>query len=144
MLDDSSQWVKWLDLYTDDATYWVPYTKDQTDPRAAPSIILEDKPMMRMRIEKLKHPRSWSQIPASRTARIVGNVVIEKNLVDRRELVVLSTFNMLEFRNDRFNNYAGEYTHTLSYEEDRLLIRQKRVDLITEDGIYEDFIQLHF
>jgi benzoate/toluate 1,2-dioxygenase beta subunit len=141
-LDDARRWDEWLALYTDDATYWIPYHRDQPDPVRHASIMYEDKALMEVRIRKLRHPRSWSQQPPSRTARVVGNVMIDGADADTGELIVHSSFNMLEFRNDSHQAYGGEYTHRLARHGGGFKIRHKRIDLISADGIYERLIQV--
>jgi len=141
-LDDRNRWQEWLDLFTDDATYWIPYSKDHKDPLEHASIIYEDGVMRAVRIGKLLHPKSWSQQPASRTARVVGNVQIAGPEPERGDLAVLSTFNMLEFRRDRYQAYGGTYRHHLRRVGDQWKIAHKRVDLISADGIYESIIQV--
>ncbi len=141
-LDDRDRWEEWLGLFTDDAMYWMPYSKDQPDPVNHASMVYEDKLLRAVRVAKLKHPRAWSQQPPSRTARIVGNVMIGGRDAKTGDVIVHSTFNMLEFRRDRATAYGGTYTHHLRRGKDGWRIAMKRVDLITGDGIYEQIIQL--
>jgi benzoate/toluate 1,2-dioxygenase beta subunit len=141
-LDDRARWDEWLDLYTDDALYWIPYTREQTDYENHASICLENKMQMEVRLGKLRHGRSWSQQPPSRTARVVGNIVIEGSDAASGELVVKSTFTMFEFRRDQYQPYAGFYTHRLRRVGESWKIAHKRVDLVSADGIYENFIQV--
>ena len=139
-LDNRSRWEEWVELFSNDGTYWMPYTKDQPDPLDTPSIVYEDKPLLAIRIGRLKHPRAWAQDPETRTARIVGNVIVEP--VKGEALTVHSTFHMLEFRADRHSAYGGTYTHHLVRSGEGFRIKQKRVDLISADGIYEDIMQV--
>lgn len=141
-LDDAERWDEWLELFTDDARYWIPYRKDQPDPVYHASIIYEDKPLMEARIRKLQHPRSWSQQPRSRTARIVGNILLDGITPDAGDIIVHSSFQMQEFRLHKYQPYAGEYTHHLVEYGSGFKIRYKRVDLISGDGIYEQLIQI--
>ena len=141
-LDEPARWEEWLDLFTDDGTYWLPYTRNQPDPLDTPSIVYEDKILLAIRIRRLRHPHAWAQEPESRTARIVGNVMIDTEDPTTGELTVQSTFQMLEFRADRHLAYGGAYTHRLMPHGSSYKIRQKRVDLISADGIYEDIIQM--
>ena len=141
LLDDRERWDEWLELYTEDATYWMPYTKDQPDPLDTPSMVYEDKMLMEVRIKKLRHPRSWAQQPPSATSRVVSNVMID-GVDDNGDIIVSSSFNMLEFRNDEYRPYGGTYTHRLVRENGSFKIRRKRVDLISADGVYEHIVQV--
>jgi 3-phenylpropionate/cinnamic acid dioxygenase small subunit len=140
-LDDRSRWEEWLNLFTDDGFYWVPYNTGQTDPVNYPSIIYEDHLLRAVRIGKLLHPRSWSQQPPSRTARVVGNIRLEGQNTTG-DLVVRSTFNMMEFRRDAYQPYSGTYEHHLRRAKAGWKIAMKRVDLISADGIYEHIIRV--
>src|SRR5688500_12056116 len=112
-LDDRSRWDEWLGLFTDDALYWIPYTRDQPDYVNHASICLENKLQLEVRLGKLRHGRSWSQQPPSRTARVVGNIMIEGTDPASGEMIVKSSFTMFEFRRDQYQPYAGLYTHRL-------------------------------
>ena len=141
-LDERSRWKDWLELFTPDGTYWIPYTREQTDFLDTPSIVYEDRPLLALRIERTLHPHAWSQDPETRTARVVGNVMLEGRDTASGDLLVRSSFIMLEFRADRHLHYGGSYLHRLARSDGRLRIRQKRVELISGDGIYEDIIQV--
>lgn len=141
-LDDRARWDEWLSLYTDDALYWIPYSREQTDHVNHASICLEDKLMMEVRLGKLRHARSWSQQPQSRTARVIGNVAIEGVDAKTGEVTVRSSFMMTEFRRDRHQPYAGQLTHRLRKVKGEWKIAHKRVDLVSGDGVYERFIQV--
>lgn len=144
LLDDRRRWNDWLDLYTDDAVYWVPYTADQTDPELEPSIIYEDRALLELRMRRLEEDRAWSQQPGSRTARIVGNVALADPEPSAGDTVAHSTFHMFEYRRDAYQPYAGHVTHHLAETNGGWRIRRKRVDLISEDGVYEHIIQIPF
>ena len=55
---DRGEYDAWLDLFAEDATYWVPASQDQPDPDNHISLFFENKPLMRMRIDRLRHPRA--------------------------------------------------------------------------------------
>lgn len=141
-LDDRARWKEWLDLFTDDGTYWIPYSREQTDFVDTPSIVYEDRVLLALRIERTLHPHAWSQDPETRTARIVGNVMLDGGDSASGDLLVRSSFIMLEYRADRYLQYGGSCLHRLAHVGGELRIRQKRVDLISGDGVYEDIIQI--
>lgn len=141
-LDDDRRWEEWVGLFADDGTYWIPYTREQIDAIDMPSIVFEDKVLLAIRIGRLKHPHAWGQQPTTRTSRIVGNVMIDEVDAKTGDLVVYSTVHMLEHRADKYLQHGGHCTYRLQRDGDSYLIRQKRVDLISADGIYEDIIQV--
>ena len=58
---DHGQFDPWLDLYTDDAVYWVPLEANQKDPINTHSLIYDDKRLMQIRIRQQGHPRAHAQ-----------------------------------------------------------------------------------
>src|ERR1700731_1775949 len=70
------QFEDWIDLFTDDALYWVPAGKDDIDPSRHVSIIHDDKAAMATRIKRLRSGFAFSQDPASRVHRLISNVEV--------------------------------------------------------------------
>ncbi|MGV1794534.1 aromatic-ring-hydroxylating dioxygenase subunit beta [Rhizobium sp. A37_96] len=136
LLDDR-EWDRWEALFADGGTYWVPLAHGQTDALNHASLFYEDAVMREVRRRRLNHVRAWSQSPVTRTARIVGNVMIVRGSRIAGELIVRSTFQLTEWcaRRDQ-RQLAGHYTHSLVLIEDEWRIKQKRVDLINCDGVH--------
>lgn len=134
---DDRDWEGWEALFADGGTYWVPLAHDQKDALNHASLFYEDAMMREVRRRRLEHVRAWSQLPATQTARVVGNVMITSGSRSQGELTVRSTFQLAEWRARRdLRQLAGRYTHTLVLVEDEWRIRQKRVDLINCDGVH--------
>ena len=131
---DRGDYDAWLDLFTDDGTYWVPAAEDQPDPENHVSLFFENKPLMRMRIDRLQHPRAHGAALPIRTSRIVGNVEME---LGGGEAVARSRFQLTEFQHGAQRCFAGAYTHRLVVAEGGFRIRRKRVDLVNVDACHE-------
>jgi benzoate/toluate 1,2-dioxygenase beta subunit len=136
---DRGDFAAWLGLFTADGVYWVPAAPDQADPEDHVSLFYENLPLMRMRVERLGHPRAHGVAAPIRTSRIVGNVVADGTADGRADgdLIVRSRFQMVEFQDRRQRIFAGAYTHRLAETEAGLRIRMKRVDLVTVEGWHE-------
>jgi ethylbenzene dioxygenase beta subunit len=134
---DARKFRDWMALFADDGTYWVPAVPDQQSPFDQASLFYDDRDLMKTRIERLEHPRIHVQTPPSRTAHLVGNVVIEEEDGAEGELVVGSTVIMAEYRDDTQRLFAGCQRHRLRRHGDSFLIVQKRVDLINCDAAFE-------
>jgi 3-phenylpropionate/cinnamic acid dioxygenase small subunit len=134
---DERRFRDWMELFADDGTYWVPATADQKSPFEEASLFYDDRELMKTRIERLEHPRIHVQTPPSRTAHIVGNLVVEETDQARGEYVIGSTFVMVEYRDDAQRLFAGRQRHRLRRHGDTFRIVQKRVDLINCDGAFE-------
>ena len=124
-------------LFADDGTYWVPAVPDQKSPFDQASLFYDDRDLMKTRIERLEHPRIHVQTPPSRTAHLIGNVVVEEADHAKGEYVVGSTLIMAEYRDDAQRIFAGRQRHHLRRHGDTFRIVQKRVDLINCDGAFE-------
>ena len=92
---------------------------------------------MKTRVERLEHPRIHVQTPPSRTAHLVGNVVVEKSDAANNEYVIGSTVIMVEYRDDAQRVFAGRQHHRLRRHDDGFRIVQKRVDLINCDSAFD-------
>ena len=73
---DTQQLEAWLELFTDDATYWVPLERDQKDPLETSSIIHDDRTLLELRVKQARHPRAHARLPLARTVHQVGNVMV--------------------------------------------------------------------
>jgi benzoate/toluate 1,2-dioxygenase beta subunit len=138
---DGKRWQDFIELFTDDGTYWMPASPEQTTGDGVPSIFWEDRNLMTVRAKRLGHPRAWSQKTAWGTNHVIGNVTIEKEDARTGDLVVRSRFHMMEFRNDTTRHFAGSYTHHLAKAKDGHRIKLQRVDMVNAEGPYEYVLQ---
>lgn len=127
----------WVALFADDGTYWVPAVPDQSSPFDQASLFYDDRDLMRTRIERLEHPRIHVQTPPSRTAHLVGNVLVESVDEGKGEYVVGSTVIMVEYRDEQQRVFAGRQHHRLRRDGASFCIVHKRVDLINCDSAFE-------
>ena len=132
---DTRRFDGWLDLWAPDGMYWVPHLPDQTSPRDHISLFWEDATMREVRVRRITNARNWSQQPPTRTARIVGNVMIDGTDHDGR-LIVHSTLALTEWRNG-LRQLAGLATHKLeSQTGGGWKIYLKRVDLVNSTDTF--------
>jgi len=137
LLLDGRRFRDWMGLFADDGTYWVPAVPDQANPLDQASLFYDDRGLMKTRIDRLEHPRIHVQSPASRTAHLVGNVVVEEADAAKGEFVIGSTVIMVESREDKQRLFAGRQRHRLRREGEAFRIVQKRVDLINCDAAFD-------
>jgi 3-phenylpropionate/cinnamic acid dioxygenase small subunit len=133
-LIDERRLDEWLELFTDDAHYWVPATPAQPDPLNHNSLAYEDKLLLQLRIDRLKSPRAYSQRPPSRCLHVMQESDIEKFDAGRGEFLTRTPFVYTETRGDDSQRYAATAWHTLVWSDERLRIRLKRVDLLNCDA----------
>jgi benzoate/toluate 1,2-dioxygenase beta subunit len=130
----------WIDLYTEDGTYWMPAIEDQEDPFNHISLIYDDRVMMEIRRRNFVHPRAASKDYKVRASHLISNVrVIE---LDERtgDCTVTSNFHCAYHYWDEQTLYAGTYRHDLVNTPDGFRIRHKRVDLINCDAVLGSII----
>jgi benzoate/toluate 1,2-dioxygenase subunit beta len=129
---DTGQLEAWLELFTDDATYWLPLEQDQKDPYETSSIVHDDRTLLELRVKQARHPRAHARQPLARTVHQVGNVMVLSE--EKEELLVASTLNLVEFRNEKQRHYGALVEHRLRRAGDSYRIAHKRVDLVNSEG----------
>ena len=134
---DTRRFDEWNALFTEDGMYWVPLAEDQPDPINQLSLVYEDAMLREVRIRRLAHKRAWSQQPRSRTAHVVGSIVIEESDPAAGRVVVGSAFQMTEWRSYGQRTFAGLYTHELLATPEGIRIALKRVDLVNSTDVFE-------
>lgn len=72
---DERRFDEWLKLFTDDGLYWVPINEN-SDPNKEPSILYDDALTREQRVHQLLHEPHYSQLPPSRTVRLISNVEV--------------------------------------------------------------------
>ncbi len=68
-LIDEKRFDEWYELYSEDALYWMPLTRDQALGELQTSLYYEDKLLLKVRIERLRHPNAFSQAQPRLTAK---------------------------------------------------------------------------
>ncbi|MBF6615712.1 MAG: aromatic-ring-hydroxylating dioxygenase subunit beta [Candidimonas sp.] len=135
---DEQHYEKWLNLFTDDAYYWMPLSHGQTDPLLEGSLMYEDKLLLRVRIERLTGQRTYSQQPKSRSHHLLQRPTIEVNHAwhqpSQGQYTIRAAFHYIETRLDQQTLYAGWSTFQLIDDNGQLRIKQKRVDLVNCDS----------
>lgn len=144
---DARRFEEWMDLFVPEGHYWAPARRDQADPWNEVSLMFDDREIMQNRIQRLRHPKVYAQLPASQAVRQVSNVSIDDEDAASGELTVRSVFFMFEHRAtlpaplDRV--FAGEYIHRLRREPSSYRIVSKKVVLVNCDATF-DPIFLYF
>ncbi len=135
LLDDRN-FRAWMELFTEDGTYWVPAVPGQNSPFDQASLFYDDRELMRTRIDRLEHPRIHVQTPPSRTAHIIGNITVAKS-DDGTDFEVTSTVFVAEYRQDKQRLFAGRQHHKLRVQGEDFRIAHKKVELINCDSAFE-------
>ena len=139
---DEKRWQAFIDLFTEDGMYWMPPAPHYTTWEGMPSIFIEDRDLMTVRMKRVQHPHAWSQHPDWGTNHVVSNVIIEKVDPKAGEVHVRSRFHMMELRRDDLRHFAGTYRHRLKLTDDGFRIKLQRVDMVNSQAPYEYVLQV--
>lgn len=131
---------RWIELYTDDGTYWMPAIPDQADPHSHISLFYDDRVLMEVRRRNFKHPAAASKEYTIRASHIISNIKVREMDETTGDCVVTSNFHCFVYYRDRQTPYAGTYTHELVRENGSYKIRSKRVDIINCDAVLNTII----
>src|SRR5882672_4421791 len=97
---DQQRLEDWLELFTEDGHYWMPVEWGQTDPRLTTSLMYEDKFLLRLRIDRLKSNRTFSQSPKSRCHHVLQAPQIDARNDAERAYVTWTPLHYVESRGD--------------------------------------------
>lgn len=125
---------RWIELYTDDGTYWMPAVPDQQDPELHISLFYDDRVMMEVRRRNFVHPAAASKDYDVRASHIISNVHVTELDAATGGCTVKSNFHCFLYYRGRQTPYAGTYTHVLVRDGTSYRIRSKRVDIINCDA----------
>ena len=133
-LVDEKRLDEWYDLFAEDALYWMPLVRGQTDPHSHTSLYCEDKFLLKVRIERLKNPLSHSQQQPSFCQHVLQRPELVKRNIETQEYALRTPFLYLETRLDEQIMLGGVAHHDLRWEDGRLSIAVKRIELLNRDA----------
>ncbi len=129
---DEKRYDEWLELFTADAFYWMPLTRGQQDPELETSLFYEDALLRKVRIERLKRPRAFSQNPPSYCIHVLQRPEVESQ-ADGVTLV-RTPFAYFESQLDTQVALAGVAWHHVVSTPDGLRMKHKKVELLNCDA----------
>ena len=132
---DEGKFEDWYACFAEDGFYWVPLSAEQVDGENHNSLAYEDKLLLKLRIERLKHARAFSQQPASRCHHLLQTP--EVDLFDVPGNVYITRTQMLytESRAEETQHYAVTVWHHLRMESGEPKIVLKRCDLLNAQAM---------
>ena len=133
-LIDEKRLDEWYELFAEDALYWMPLVRGQTDPHSHTSLFCEDKFLLKVRIERLKNPLSHSQQQPSFCQHVLQRPELVGRDDEAREYALRTPFVYLETRLDEQIVLGGVAHHELRRDDGRLKIAVKRIELLNRDA----------
>jgi len=130
---------KWLALYSEDGTYWMPASENQLDPLNEISHFYDDRVLMEIRKRNFVHPRASSKDSSVRCSHLIGNIR-QHGESSNGDVIVTSNFQVVMFYREEQRVFAGTYEHQLIPSGSSFLIRSKRVNLINPEAAHKSII----
>lgn len=125
---DHGDFVEWLDLWTEDATYIIPIDPLETDFENTLNYAYDNHHMRQLRVTRLTGGESISTTPRARTVRSQSRFRL---LSDEGGVVtVRCAQNLREFRKDVLKQYTADVTFELVRNGDSFKIQRKLIQLI--------------
>lgn len=127
---------EWLELYTEDAHYYVPPTDvsaEEADPALHLYYIADSKDRMTERVVRLEKKTCHSEYPRSKVRHLVSNIHVDAEN-ESGEIPVRANFVVYRSKNGATDMFMGEYIYSLVSAGDDLKIRRKTCSLAL-DGL---------
>jgi 3-phenylpropionate/cinnamic acid dioxygenase small subunit len=135
---DHRKWDDWLEMFTEDATFWMPAWKSEDQPTDDPNrevslIYYEGRVRLRERVWRAQSGQSPASVPLARTVHSITNVIIVHG--PRPEVTdVRSTWTVHQYNPKRKNQdvFFGFYEHKLRWIGDAWRIARKKIILLND------------
>ncbi len=131
---DEQKWAQWLDLYSEDAVFWVPATRMDgtytTDPEHELNYIyIKGRAGLGARIFRLETNGSLASTPPPRTCHLVTGVMIDE--ASSKEILACAQWQVVSFSETGGQQLrSGSYAYVLRREADTFRIAQKKIMLL--------------
>jgi 3-phenylpropionate/cinnamic acid dioxygenase small subunit len=133
---DERRYHEWLEMFTDDAHYWMPtrenslgrFVEDEVAKPGGMAYMDDTKQMLQWRVERLDTRMAWSEVPASRTRHMVSNVRVKEK--ENAEIEARSNFLVYRSRLETAEDiFVGMRQDVLRRVDGRLMIARRTVIL---------------
>jgi 3-phenylpropionate/cinnamic acid dioxygenase small subunit len=144
-LIDERRWGEWLELFTPDATFWMPgRERDGRTVAIAEEGInlmyLKGRSALENRVQRIQDGDSVANTPLPRTCHLIGSVLAER--VDEVHVRATSSWTVTASNPMRgLQQRTGHYEHLLRREGEGFRITQKKVLMI--DEVFDGFIDVY-
>lgn len=133
-LIDEKRLEEWYELFTEDGLYWMPLTRDQPEGRLHTSLFYEDRLLLKVRIQRLHNPNSFSQNEPSWCQHVLQAPRVESRDPAANLAILRTPFMYLETQRDHQEVYAGVAWHHLTRTAGGLRMKLKKIDLLNRDA----------
>jgi 3-phenylpropionate/cinnamic acid dioxygenase small subunit len=131
---DEKRFDEWYELLTQDVRYWMPLTRGQPNGETFTSLFYEDRLLLKVRIERLRHPNAFSQQQPSFCQHVLQQPAVETADHGANHYVTRTPFMYFEAQLDNQLILAGVTHHHLTVVDGALRIRLKKIELVNCDA----------
>ena len=145
---DEFRYEEWLDLLTDDLTYWMPIRAnvpsremehEMVKDGPALSWYTDDKPTLEKRVSQIRTHVHWADEPYSRVSHIISNIQV-LGWESANELKVKCRFVFYRNRHeDEQSTFIGKRIDTLRQTEDGWKIARREIYLDESVLLFKNF-----
>jgi benzoate/toluate 1,2-dioxygenase subunit beta len=137
LLLDEQDWDGWLALYEEDAEFWMPAWKSETEPTTDPlrelsMIYYAGRAGLEDRVQRIRSGKSVASTPLRRTAHMVGNVMLAGEADGVLSVKSSFTVHVYDTRRKSQHVFFGRTTHGLVWRQADLRIRSKKIILAND------------
>lgn len=136
---DEARWREWQQLFTADATYWVPSNRLDYDPTQHISFVYDDMALLDERLRRLESDACFAQQPASATLHQISNICVQPGETDgevrvRSNQVIYEIKQNSQRRLEPLNVFPAFCEHLLRREGESWKMHYKKVALLNCDA----------
>lgn len=128
---DLHAYDEWLELYLDECVYWIPAAWPASDPGDSITLEFHDRRRLIDRITRLRTGVAYSQVPPSRTSRVLGSPELWQPAED--QVLARASFTLSEHQSGRNRTLAGWYGYALRRVGADWRIEAKQINLLDCD-----------
>jgi 3-phenylpropionate/cinnamic acid dioxygenase small subunit len=137
LLLDDKDWDAWLDLYAEDAEYWIPAWDDEAtltrDPNRELSLIYyPSRAGLEDRVFRIRTELSLASHPLPRTVHMTSNHRVEED--PDGQIRVRSNWATHSYRLEKAHSFFGTQDHLLRRAGARLRIQRRKI-IVANDRI---------
>ncbi len=129
---DRRQWQQWLDLYIEDAVYWVPAWRNENEPTSDPNsevsqIYHDSRRGLEERVMRIESGKSVTAMPLPRTTHFITNIVATAQGTTKINVVANYMVQLFQPQSGAQHVNFGDYELTLMRPDETWLIAEKTI-----------------
>ena len=126
---DQRKFDDWLSLFSENGCYWIPGSSPANSPAEEITLEFHDLRRLKDRIVRLQTGVAYSQIPVSRTNRVVSFPEIWSSDLFEDCFFARSSFVLHESRNETSQIISGWYGYVVNFSGGDLRLSMKQINL---------------